>query len=323
MFNDFLNKSAELLAQGEAFAVATVVRSLPPTSGKPGDKAIVRADGTLWGWIGGGCAQPVVIKEALKSLTEGRPKLVRISPSPDGSEAGEEAIVDYTMTCHSGGSMDIYIEPVLPRPHIVILGRSAIAQALARLAKAASYAVSVVAPETDAGGIGDTNLIADLSKLKLTPQTYIVVSTQGEDDEGALEQAVATGASHIAFVASKTKAHKVFDYLRGRGLPEEKLKQIRAPAGLDIGAQSPEEIAISILAEIIQKKAAVQPPALNSGTQDPVCGMAVDPAKAKYKSEHRGNWFYFCCAGCKESFEQTPEQYVISGRISTLRKSTK
>jgi xanthine dehydrogenase accessory factor len=310
MFNDFLNKSAELLAQGEAFAVATVVRSLPPTSGKPGDKAIVRADGTLWGWIGGGCAQPVVIKEALKSLAEGHPKLVRISPSPNGSEAGEEAIVDYTMTCHSGGSMDIYIEPVLPRPHIVILGRSAIAHALARLGRAAGYTVSVVAHEVDTDSFRDASLIADLSKVKLTPQTYIVVSTQGEDDEGALEQAVATGASYIAFVASKTKAHRVFDYLRGRGLPEEKLKQIRVPAGLDIGAQSPEEIAISILAEIIQKKATIRAPELNSGAQDPVCGMAVDPAKAKYKSEHRGRWFYFCCAGCKETFERKPEQYT-------------
>ena len=315
MFNDFLNKSAELLAQGEAFAVATVVRSLPPTSGKPGDKAIVRADGTLWGWIGGGCAQPVVIKEALKSLADGRPKLVRISPSPDGSEAGEEAIVDYTMTCHSGGSMDIYIEPVLPRPHIVILGRSAIAQALARLGKAAGYAVSVVAREADAGSFGDASLIANLSEVKLTPQTYIVVATQGEDDEGGLEQAATIGASYIAFVASKTKAQKVFEYLRGRGLPEEKLVQIRAPAGLDIGAQSPEEIAISILAEIIQKKATVPAPALKSSPQDPVCGMAVDPAQAKYKSEYQGSWFFFCCARCKETFDRKPEEYATASRI--------
>src|SRR5215469_7662212 len=108
MFDDFLKKSAELMSRGEPFVVATVVRALAPTSGKPGDKAIVQADGAIWGWIGGGCAQPVVIKEALKALAEGHPRLVRISPSPD---AAEEGIVDYTMTCHSGGSLDIYIEP--------------------------------------------------------------------------------------------------------------------------------------------------------------------------------------------------------------------
>src|SRR5215470_2603053 len=146
MFEDFLNKTQELVAQGESFAVATVVRCLPPTSGKPGDKAIITADGKLWGWIGGGCAQPVVAKEALKALAEGKPRLVRISPSPD---AAEEGIVDYTMTCHSGGAMDIYIEPVLPRPHLVILGRSPIAQALSRLSAVVGYAVSVVVAEAD------------------------------------------------------------------------------------------------------------------------------------------------------------------------------
>src|SRR5215467_11296584 len=145
MFEEFLKKTAELASQGATFAVATVVRCVPPTSGKPGDKAVIHADGKLWGWIGGGCAQPVVVKEALKALAEGKPRLVRISPSPD---APEEGIVDYTMSCHSGGSLDIYIEPVLPRPHLVILGRSAIAQALARLSAVVGYAVTVVAEES-------------------------------------------------------------------------------------------------------------------------------------------------------------------------------
>src|SRR5215472_12551609 len=113
-------------------------------SGKPGDKAIILADGKLWGWIGGGCAQPVVAKEAVKALADGKPRLVRISPSPD---APEEGTVDYTMSCHSGGSLDIYIEPVLPRPHVVILGRSPIAQALARLSAAIGYAVALVVEE--------------------------------------------------------------------------------------------------------------------------------------------------------------------------------
>src|SRR5262245_42346412 len=157
MLDDFLKKAAELAAAGERFATATVVRCQAPTSGKPGDKAIVHADGRLWGWIGGGCAQPVVIKEALKCLADGRPRLVRITPSAGGAEEG---VVDYAMTCHSGGALDIYIEPVLPRPHIVILGRSPIAQTLARLGRVIGYAVSVVAEEFRAGDFGDATLCA-------------------------------------------------------------------------------------------------------------------------------------------------------------------
>ena len=215
MFDDFLKKSAELVEAGERFATATVVRCQPPTSGKPGDKAIVLADGSLWGWIGGGCAQPVVIKEALKCLAEGRPKLVRISPSANGAEEG---VVDYTMTCHSGGALDIYIEPVLPKPQIVILGRSPVAQTLARLGRTVGYAVSVVAEEFNGEDFGDASTSArknfSLEGVKSTPQTFIVVSTQGEGDEEALEQALKSDAAYVAFVASRTKAEKVLEFLR-------------------------------------------------------------------------------------------------------------
>src|SRR5262249_10731658 len=176
MFDDFLKKSAELVAAGESFATATVVRCQPPTSGKPGDKAIVHADGRLWGWIGGGCAQPVVIKEALKCLSDGRPRLVRITPSASGAEEG---VVDYTMTCHSGGALDIYIDPVLPKPLIVILGRSPIAQTLARLGRVIGYAVSVVAEEVSAEDFADATLSArkdfSLEGMGVSSQSYLVV----------------------------------------------------------------------------------------------------------------------------------------------------
>jgi len=256
MFDDFLKKSAELTGQGESFAVATVVRCQAPTSGKPGDKAIIHADGKLWGWIGGGCAQPVVIKEALKSLADGRPRLVRISPS---SNESEEGIVDYTMACHSGGALDIYIEPVLPKPHVVILGRSPIAQTLARLSRTIGYAVTVIAEQLTAENFADAELVSDrdfnLGKFKFTPNTFIVVSTQGEDDEGALEQAAKSDCAYVAFVASRTKAQKVFEYLQAKGVTQERIRQIRVPAGLNIGAATPEEIAVSILAELIQQRA--------------------------------------------------------------------
>jgi xanthine dehydrogenase accessory factor len=322
MFDDFLHKTAKLVEAGERFATATVVRCQPPTSGKPGDKAIIHADGRLWGWIGGGCAQPVVIKEALKCLAEGRPKLVRISPSEGDAEEG---VVDYTMTCHSGGALDIYIEPVLPKPQIVILGRSPVAQTLARLGRTIGYAVSVIAEEFNGEEFADARLAANkdfgLSSMNVNPHSFLVVSTQGEGDEEALEQALKSDASYVAFVASKTKAEKVMDFLRSRGLQKEKLGRLRAPAGLNLGARTPEEIAVSVLAEIVQiraekakpaakTKSAAVLPVISTEAKDPICGMMVDTSKAKHKSEYQGRWFYFCCAGCKQKFETEPARYA-------------
>ena len=324
MFEDFLKKSTELIEAGEPFATATVVRCQAPTSGKPGDKAIIHADGRLWGWIGGGCAQPVVIKEALKCLADGRPRLVRISPSNGGAEEG---VVDYTMTCHSGGALDIYIEPVMPKPQIVILGRSPVAQALARLGRTVGYAVSVVAEELSGENFGDAAVEArkdfNLEGLNVSPQAFVVVSTQGEGDEEALEQALKSNAGYVAFVASKTKAEKVLDFVCTKGLSAEKLGRLRAPAGLNIAARSPQEIAVSILAEIIQvragqakpaakPKAAQALPVISTEAKDPICGMMVDTAKAKHKSQHQGQWFYFCCAGCKQKFEAEPARYAAA-----------
>ncbi|HEY6970437.1 MAG TPA: XdhC family protein [Candidatus Angelobacter sp.] len=314
-----MNKVAELIAHEERFAVATVVRCEPPTSAKPGDKAIILADGTVWGWIGGGCAQPVVAAEAQKAMAEGKSRLVRLSPSAIRAETG---VVDYPMTCHSGGAMDIYVEPVLARPHLLLLGRSPVAQILARLAAAIDYVVIVVVCEADATNFAEVKPLVrsefDLAEVKVTPQTCIVVSTQGEGDEDALAQALKTNAGYIGFVASKTKAQKVFDYLKQKGIAAETLNRVRSPAGLNLGSRSPEEIAISILAEMIQFRAAQTQPAASPRGQeprldedrDPICGMAVDPARARHKSEYQGLVFYFCCAGCKEAFDQQPQKYL-------------
>jgi xanthine dehydrogenase accessory factor len=331
MIDRFLKKAAELMAKGETFVTASVVRFQAPISGKPGDKAIIFADGKMWGWIGGGCAQPVVIKEALKALADGKPRLVRISPTA----APEDGIVDYAMTCHSGGTLDIYIEPVLPKPHILIFGRSPLAQTLARLGKTVGYRISVVASGADQEQFPDVDLLradSNLGELKIGRETFIVVSTQGEGDEEALEQGAGTNAAYVAFVASKVKAQKVFEYLREAGVPSERVGQIRAPAGLDIHASTPEEIAVSILAEIIQlwrnrakplaesTKSALPVlnlpvlnlPGLNKEARDPVCGMLVNVSGAKYKSEHNRSQVYFCCAGCKQAFDRQPEKYTLS-----------
>jgi xanthine dehydrogenase accessory factor len=319
MFDQFLSKADELLAKGEPFAVALVVRYQAPISGKPGNKAIIFADGRIWGWIGGGCAQPVVVKEALKALADGQPRLIRISPSA----SAEEGIVDYTMTCHSGGTLDIYIEPVLPKPQVLILGRSPVAQTLAKLSKTVGYAASVAAPGADAETFPDVDLLQtnlDLGQMKTTPQTFIVVSTQGECDEEALEAALKTEAAYVAFVASKMKAGKTLDLLKERGIAAERLAQVRAPAGLDIHASSPEEIALSILAEIIQtrKTTASAPrskdvsPTPTQAAKDPICGMIVDVISAKYKSEFGGDLYYFCRAGCKQTFDKQPDKYALA-----------
>ncbi len=318
MFDQFLHKADELVKDGQSFAIAVVVRYQAPISGKPGNKAIVYPDGKIWGWIGGGCAQPVVIKEALKALADGQPRLIRISPS----SSPEEGIVDYTMTCHSGGTLDIYIEPVLPKPNLVILGRSPVAVALAKLGKAIDYTVSVVAPGVDRERFPDPDLIQtelDLTQLRIAPQTFLVVSTQGEGDEEALEKALRTSATYVAFVASKVKAAKLQEYLKERGIATDRLSQLRAPAGLDIRAASPEEIAVSILAEIIQvrgtrpvtSKAQAQSPVLAQEAKDPICGMMVNVAKAKHKSEYRGNLYSFCSASCKQTFDRQPEKYAL------------
>ena len=327
MFDQFLKKTAELLAQGDSFVTATVVRCVAPTSGKPGDKAIIHGDGKIWGWIGGGCAQPVVVKEALKALVDGRPKLVRISPSESNPEEGT---VDYTMTCHSGGALDIYLEPVLPKPRILILGRSPVAQFLAQLGNTIGYSVAVVASDTATEGFTGVEMIEshdfNLENARITSETFVVVSTQGEGDEDALEQALKTNAAYIAFVASKTKASKVMDYLRGQGIQPEKVSHVRAPAGLNIGAKTPEEIAVSVLAEIIQLRAStaktsLQPqasaalPVINQEAKDLVCGMTVNTSKAKYQTEYQGKVFYFCCAGCKQTFEKSPQRYLEPANV--------
>jgi xanthine dehydrogenase accessory factor len=332
MFDQFLKKTTELLAQGESFVTATVVRCEAPTSGKPGDKAIIHGKEIVWGWIGGGCAQPVVVKEAMKALLDGKPKLVRISPSVTNPEEGT---VDYTMTCHSGGALDIYLEPVLPKPRILILGHSPVAQILAQLANTIGYAVAVVTDEAARERFAGVETIEardfSLANARVAPETFVVVSTQGEGDEEALEQALKTNAAYVAFVASKTKAGKVMEYLQQQGMSAEKTRHVRAPAGLNIGAKSPEEIAVSVLAEIIQMKAnavkttsqpkasnglpVINLPIISDEAKDVICGMMVNKSKAKHQTEYQGKMFYFCCAGCKQTFEKSPQQYLVPASV--------
>jgi xanthine dehydrogenase accessory factor len=321
MFDEFLRKVSELRAAESPFAVAIVVKHEPPVSGKPGDKAIIQSNGKVWGWIGGGCVQPLVIREALNAMEEGSPRIVRVAPSAESEPA--TGVVNYAMSCHGGGTLEVYIEPVLPRSRILIFGRSLAAQSLARLGKAVGYSISVLAPQASREHFPD----ADFIGKELTPGqienasgTYIVVATQGEHDEEALEQSLRTNAPYISFIASHAKAAKIIGFLAEKGVPPEMLRRIKAPAGLHIGPSSAEEIAVSILAEIIQVKkgnpmhSAQQevagPSTVSEVVTDPVCGMTVDAGDSNYQSEYGGRLFYFCCAGCKQTFDQQPERYA-------------
>ncbi len=251
MFDVFFDKANELNARGQPFVMAIVVRSEPPISGKPGDKAIIEADGSIFGWIGGGCTQPVIVKEAKKALKDGKPRLVRITPERTVAQNGVE---EYAMTCLSGGTLDIYLEPVMAKPQLVILGKSVVAQTLARLGNVLNYHVVVIAPDATPALFPDVEALytqIDLRPLTLTPQTSVVVSTQGEHDEAALAEVLQHDLPYLAFVASKKKAEQVFQQLKANGTPPEHLERIKVPAGLDIKARTSEEIAVSILAEII------------------------------------------------------------------------
>jgi xanthine dehydrogenase accessory factor len=258
----------------------------------------------------------MVIKEALKALEDAEPRLLRLHPSTNPDS--EPGVVDYAMKCHSGGSLDIFIEPVLPKRRLVIFGRSAVAQALAGLAKAMNYRVFAVAPGAGAEHFPTVDAIYTQitgNRLEVTPRTFIVVSTQGEHDEEALAEALRSSAEYVAFVASEKKARKILGSLGEYGVPADQLDRIKSPAGIEIGAVSPEEIAVSILAEIVEKGRAAKPAATQarqaSETVDPTCGMIVDPAHAVHRSEYRGGTYYFCCAGCKLEFDQNPAAHGI------------
>ena len=323
VFDEFLSRAAALRSHEQSFATAIVVRCEPPVSGKPGDKAIIEMDGSVWGWIGGGCVQPLVIREALKAIADGKPRLVRVAPSQTAEP--EEGTVSYTMTCHSGGALDIYIEPVLAKPQILIFGRSAVAKALCSLGEAIGYRITVIAAGAIPESFPEADVIkqeVNLSNVELGPDTFIVVSTQGEQDEEALEQACSTDVSYISFIASDVKWHKLSESLAAKGIPRERLTQIRAPAGLRLGGLSAQEIALSILAEIVLVRK-TQPTGIEAdkilddnqrrvAATDPVCGMSVEPSKANYVSEYRGEKYYFCCGGCKQAFDGHPENYLAT-----------
>ena len=301
MAEALLTRAAELQRRGQAFALATVVRCEAPTSAKPGAKALILDDGTVVGWVDGACAEPVVVREALAALRDGQPRLVALIGDTRHGPGRTEGLLEYPMTCHSGGTLEIYVEPYLPKRQLVLVGHGPVIDSLVTLGQAADYAIVPLAEET---------AWPELGRLGVTPHTCVVVATHADSDLEALERVLATEAGYVSLVASRRRAGVILEQLRERGVPAQRLGVLKAPAGLDIGAVTPEEIAVSILAEIIhhhrsQKVVAVAPAAATEAT-DPICGMLVEIATAKHTSVRDGQAVYFCCRGCKETFDARP-----------------
>ena len=301
--------------------LATVVWRRSPSSGKAGATALITSDGRVRGWLGGACAEPTVVREARRALEEGTPRLLFLGPPEELAGHERDGVVTVPIACQSEGAMEVHVEPVLPQPQLIAIGRSPAAIALSAMATALgwrSVAVDDGGDPADHPGAGRVLTSLDLASANVDDRSFVVVATQGHYDEAAVEHALATPAAYIGLVASRTRAEAVLGYLRDRGVSEEALARVHAPAGLDLGRIDSEEIAAAILAEIIQLKAegglpvVVEDGGIAAGHEeiDPVCGMMVDVANAKFRSVLDGRTYYFCSAACLASFETDPASYV-------------
>lgn len=313
MFDDLLEQAAVLKGQHKPFVLATVVACKPPTSAKPGAKAIIQADGSFHGWVGGSCAQPLVTQEALKALKDGRTRLLLLAPNPE-VDLQLESLIAIPMVCQSEGTLVIYLEPFLSKPQLLVIGQSPVARSLVTLGRALGFHVCACDPAANEELFpGAEVLLKDLAGIKACtgPGSYIVVATMGHYDEEALA-AVADGETrYIGLVASPKRGRAVLDYLQSKGVSADSLQTVKYPAGLDIGALTPEEIALSILTEIVQRMRAqgeAMPMVGEEVAVDPICGMTVNVAGGRYISTRKGDTFYFCCLRCKETFDRQADE---------------
>ncbi len=300
---DVLAEMDELTRGGQAFALATVVWRQPPSSSQPGARAIITADGELRGWIGGACAEPVVVREAQRVIAEGTARLLLLGTPDQFGGAVPDGMTVISISCQSEGALEIYIEPVLPVPHLVIIGVSPMARTLVSLAGALGWRADLVRGP-------------DFATDSADERSMIVVATQGHDDEDVLARAVAARPAYLGLVGSRRRGATVLGYLADLGVPQEELDRVRVPAGLDLGKTTHQEIAVAILAELVQLRAsgalvqskAAPAPAAAAHATDPVCGITVATASGQ-PVRYDGTDYYFCCAGCRRAFEKDPEAY--------------
>jgi len=294
-------RARELAAAGAAFVTATVVRAQAPTSVEAGDAALVLDDGTIEGFVGGSCAEHSVRAYALKAIQSGEAVLLRILPFGDeadavgGDELREVASEDGAVTvqnpCLSGGAIEVFLEPVLPAPRVFVEGDTPIVHALARIGSELGLDVAGVSAGDFEPRAGDLAL---------------VVAGHGRDELPALRRGLEADLPYVGLVASRRRGAGVLGELRGDGVPDELLERIDTPAGLDIGARTPEEIALSILARIVSVRRDQRPTATITAV-DPICGMTVAAVASTPSVEHDGETVYFCCDNCKATFEAQHE----------------
>ena len=326
----FFDRVAALQREGQSFAVATVVARRAPVSAHLGDHAIVFADGRMEGFVGGACAREIVRQQALESLRARHGRLVSIGPGASEAVESTDEHVVVSMTCASEGAVDVYVEPFVQARLLVVVGATPVADALARLARSMDYHVTRVVYageerdiETEAAALGVK--IATLDALEAilgdgVPDNAVVVASQGHYDEEALDVSLRSRAPYVGLVASRKRGSTVRALLEERGVP--RLAAIRNPAGLDLGARTAQEVALSILAEIVQTLpsatgvlASAVPVAIAAAQAspatevDPVCGMQVDVATARHTAEVDGVAYYFCCASCRARFVKQPQDY--------------
>ena len=291
-----LERAVALARRGTPFVLATVVWREGPSSGQHGSLAIYTATGEIHGWIGGACAEPVFKREAVKTLEAGVPRLLalgageRFGDLPAGTLAVE-------MSCQSEGALQIYLEPVMPMPHLVIVGDSPMARTLAEQAGQLDWNVELVAGP-------------DFGEGLLSANSIVVIATQGHGDEDVLASALKAAPAYVGVVASAKRGAALRSALAGRSFAPEELDAVRVPAGLDLGSTTHKEMAVAILAELVQRRAAgeftpavdVEAPQVATAI-DPICGMTVDAVDTSHPLELGDETYYFCCPGCRAAFE--------------------
>jgi xanthine dehydrogenase accessory factor len=332
---NFFEKIAAFCREGRSFAIATVVARRAPVSAHLGDRAIVFADGRVDGFVGGACSRDIIRKQALEAIEARCGRLVSIRPDASESAASTPEHVVVPMTCVSEGAIDVYIEPFVQPRRLIVVGATPVAESLARLARSMDYDVVRVVEsreqsdlEGETAALGITLIALDSLAQKLQQDTVtlphqaaVVVASQGHYDEQALKLILRCGVSYVGLVASRKRGAAIKDLLKQSGLAG--VDEIRIPAGIDLGARTPPEVALSILAEIIQSHpsgayqegvtAAAAPPLTTTPNPrsaiDPVCGMQVDVSSATPTAKVDDLDYYFCCANCRARFIQEPSRY--------------
>ncbi len=314
-----LGEAVELSEQRVPYVLATVVWRRGPSSGRQGSKAVVLADGTVRGWLGGACAEPSVVRHARQCLETGEPLLLLLGQPDELDGRPDDHRRSIAMACESEGALEVYLEPHRPEPQVVVVGRSPAVDALAETALALGWRATVV----DDGGQPDEHVRPeivrtklDLSDLGIDGATAVVVATQGHYDDLALEVALAHDAGYVGLVASPKRAAAVLEHLHGRGADPAETARIHAPAGLDLGAVANAEIAVAVMADLVARRArgelaadGAQPVPPRAEAVDPVCGMTVLIDDAKYHTVHDGDDYWFCAPGCLQAFSAAPQAF--------------